>query len=165
MMKILSAISIILSVLSLAIGCTLAGFWPGAIFTTFAGLLWLIALWRGWRPMMGLSVTMLAGIAGLGAWLSVSAGWLLFSIVATLIGWDLGDFDHRFGQIGQAQGYKALQRIHLRRLAVVAGLGLLLGGVALSFEFKLNVWWGIFLGVLVIVGLSQAIGRLRRESD
>jgi len=165
MMKILSAVSIVLAALSLAVGYTLTDFWPGAIFSIAVGLLWLTALWRAWRPVIGLSVIIFVGIAALGTWLGVSAGWLLFGIVATLAGWDLGDFAHRFGQTEHVQGHAALQRIHLQRLAIVAGLGLLLGGIALSFELRLNMWWGIFLGVLVIVGLSQAIGRLRRESD
>ena len=165
MMKILSATSVALAALSLAMGYTLIGFWPGSIFSVMAGLLWLAALWQGWRPVIGLSVILFAGIAALGTWLGVTAGWLLFGIVAALTAWDLGDFAYQFGQTEHVQGYATLQRIHLQRLAIVAGLGLLLGGIALNFELRLNMWWGIFLGVLVIVGLSQAIGRLRRESD
>ena len=165
MMKSFSAVSIVLVALSLAAGYMLTGFWPVAIFIVAVGLLWLAALWRAWRPVIGLSIIIFVGLAALGTWLGVSAGWLLFGIIATLAGWDLGDFAHRFGQTEHIQGYATLQRIHLQRLAIVAGLGLLLGGIALNFELKLNMWWAIFLGVLVIVGLSQAIARLRRESN
>jgi len=165
MIKTFSVVSIVLVVLSLAAGYTLTGFWPVTIFTVAAGLLWLAALWRGWRPVIGLSIIIFVGLAVLGTWLKVSAGWLLFSLIATLASWDLGDFTHRFGQTEHMQGYAALQRIHLQRLAIVAGLGLLLGGIALNFELRLNMWWAIFLGVLVIIGLSQAIARLRRESN
>jgi hypothetical protein len=165
MIKTFSYIAIVLAMLSLSIGFALVGFWLGIIFAVVVGLLWLIALWRGWRQIIGLSVFLFVGTAAVGTWLEVSTGWLLFGIVAALIAWDLGDFARRFQQTEHIQNYAALQRIHLQRLAIVAGLGLLLGGVALSFELRLNMWWGIFLGALVIIGLSQAIGRLRRESD
>jgi hypothetical protein len=165
MMKIFAAVSIILATLSLATGYALAGFWAFTIFVIGAGLLWLSALWRGWRLVISLSIIMVVGTAALGTWLEVSAGWLLFGVVATLAGWDLDDFSYRFGRTERGQGYATLQRIHLQRLAIVAGLGLLLGGIALSFELRLNMWWGLFLGALVVIGLSQAIGRLRRESD
>jgi len=165
MMKTFSFVSMVPAALSLAIGYALAGFWVGAAFAVGAGLLWLAALWRDWRRVIGLSVIIVVGIAALGTWLEVSAGWLLFGLIATLVAWDLDDFSHRFGQSEHRQGYGTLQRIHLQRLAVVTGSGLLLGGIALNFELELNMWWGILLGVLVILGLSQAIGRLRRESD
>lgn len=165
MIKIFSAVSIVLAALSLAAGYTFAGFWPSVIFSIVVGLLWLIALWRGWHPVISLSVIIFVVITVLGTWREVSAGWLLFGLVATLAGWDLGDFGRRFGQTEHIQGYAALQRTHLQRLAIVAGSGLLLGSIALNFELRLNMWWGIFLGALIIIGLSQAIGRLRRESD
>lgn len=165
MMKIFTAISVILAALSLALGYALAGYWTITIFTVVVGLLWLAALWRGWRQVMSLSIIIFVGVAALGTWLGVSTGWLLFGIIATLIGWDLGDFAYRFGPTEHTQDITRLQRIHLQRLIIVAGLGLLLGGIALNFELRLNMWWGIFLGALIIFSLSQAIGRLRRESD
>jgi hypothetical protein len=165
MIKILSTVGIILTALALATGYTLAGFWPVSIFALLAGSLWLIALWRGWNRVTSLSIIIFVGVAAWGTWLGITAGWLLFGIIATLIAWDLGDFAQRFRQTEHRQNYATLQRIHLLQLAIVAGLGLLLGGIALSFELRLNMWWGILLGVLVIAGLSQAIGRLRRESD
>jgi len=165
MMKTFSFVGMVPAALSLVIGYALAGYWVGAAFAVGTGLLWLAALWRGWRPVISLSVIIVVGIAALGTWLGVSAGWLLFGLIATLVAWDLGDFSHRFERSEHRQGYATLQRIHLQRLAVVAGSGLLLGGIALNSELELNIWWGILLGVLVIFGLSQAIGRLRRESD
>ncbi len=165
MVKTLSFVSIVLAALSLAMGSGLAGFWLGAAFAVGAGLLWLTALWRDWRPVIGWSVILFVGIAALGTWLDVSTGWSLFGLVATLIAWDLGDFAYRFGKTDEVHNYAALRRLHLQRLAIVAGLSLLLGGIALSFELSLNMWWGVFLGALVIAGLSQAIGRLRQESD
>jgi hypothetical protein len=165
MIKMISVVSIVLATLSLAAGYIFAGFWPGAITSIVVGSLWLVALWRSWRPMETLCIILFVGIAALSSWLDVPTGWLLFGIIATLAGWDLGDFAHGFGKTEHVQGYATLQRIHLQRLAVVAGLGLLLGGIALSVELRLNMWWGILLGILVIIGLSQAIGRLRRESD
>jgi hypothetical protein len=43
----------------------------------------------------------------------------------------------------------------------VAGLGLLLGGLALNLELELSLGWAIGLGLLAIVGLGRLIRAVR----
>ena len=164
-MKNLVFLSIGLTTLGLATGYALNGFWGWVIVIVALGLLWLVGQWRGWGPVTTLAIIAFIGITMIGMWSGTSPGWMLFSLVATLVSWDLTHFTHRLQQAERIEEQARLQRVHLQHLLVVAGLGLLLGGISLNLQFELNLGWGIFLGALVIIGLSQVVGRVRRESD
>lgn len=59
----------------------------------------------------------------------------------------------------------ALERAHLRRLAVVSGAGVLLGALALTIRLTLRFGFIVALGLVAIFGLSRLIHYLRQESD
>ncbi|MBN1219770.1 MAG: hypothetical protein JXM69_12645 [Anaerolineae bacterium] len=164
-MKPYVAFSIGLAAASLAIGYGLPSLWLGVTGVAALGLLWLTALWRNWPSMTTPLAVCFIGLTTYGTWQGVAIGWLLFSLVATLAAWDLAQFTHRLQGVGQIEEKARLQRTHLQRLLVVAGLGLLAGGVALSFQIKLDLGWIILLGLLTVIGLGRVIARLQRESD
>ncbi len=164
-MKNLVFFSIGLTTLDLASGYALDGLWSWVIVIMAVGLLWLLGQWRGWGQVTAAAIIVFIGLTAFGMRLNISPGWMLFSLTATLIAWDLAHFSHRLQQVDQVKELARLQRGHLQRLLLVAGLGLLLGTVALNLQFELNLGWGVFLGALIIVGLSQVVGRVRRESD
>ena len=164
-MKAFVSISIGLATFGLVIGYALSALWIGVAIIVALGLFWLVGQWQGWRPVSVLIAVFFIFATAFGVWQDVSPGWMLFGLVATLVAWDLNQFTHRFEQAGQIVGETKLKRIHLQRLLIVAGLGLLLGGIALRLQFELYLGWGIFFGLVVIVGLSRIIGFLMRESD
>ncbi len=137
----------------------------GSLAAMLAGLLWLAAQWRGWSPVIDLSFIIFVGLAAGGTWLGVPATWLIVGFAAMLAAWDLGNFSDRLARLETVKQQRALEQHHLQRLGLVMGIGLLLGVLAVSVEMQLNLWWGILLSALVVAGLSQIIGRLRRESD
>jgi hypothetical protein len=164
-MKIFVSISIGLATFGLTIGYALSTLWTGVAIIVALGLFWLVGHWRGWRPVSVLTAIFFICATAFGVWQGVSAGWMLFSLVGTLVAWDLSLFVHRLEQIERIATENELKRVHLQRLLGVAGLGLLLGGIALRLQFEFNLGWGILLGVLAIVGLSRIIDFLRREND
>jgi hypothetical protein len=164
-MKFFVSISIGLATFGLAIGYALNALWIGAAIIVALGLFWLVGQWRGWRSVSVLAAIFFIFAAALGIWQGVTATWMLFSLVVTLVAWDLDQFTHRLEQGEQIVGETELKRPHLQRLLIVAGLGFLFGGIALRLQVELNLGWGIFLGLLAIVGLSRIIGFLRQESD
>jgi hypothetical protein len=164
-MKYLVSISIGLATLGLVIGYALSILWIWVALIVALGLFWLVGQWRGWRPVATLVAIFFIFATAFGVWQGVSAGWMLFSIVTTLVAWDLSLFVHRLEQARRIAAERELKQIHLQRLLGVAGLGFLFGGITLRLQFELNLGWGIFLGLLAIVGLSRIIGFLRRESD
>lgn len=60
---------------------------------------------------------------------------------------------------------RVLEREHLRRLAIVSGLGLFLGALALTIKLTLSFGVIVVLGVIAIFALSRLIHYLRQESD
>ena len=159
--KLMMVVSIGLATAGLGIGFGLAGLWVEAGVSVGLGLLWLGLLWRGRREVTGLMVVGLVGLAAYGTWRGVTVGWMLGTVAATLVAWDLADFSRRLAEGGQLEDTTALQRAHWLRLLGVVGLGLVVSGAALSFEVQLNLGWIILLGGAAVFGLSRVVGRLR----
>jgi hypothetical protein len=161
-MKFLVSICIGVAAISLALGYAWASLWPGSGLTLALGLLWLAGQrlpWRGW-PDLGLVA--LLGAATAGAVQTLPAGWLLVGTVAALAAWDLAHFERRLrAGTPTIRDEDLLRRAHLRQLAGVTGLGLLLGWLALNLELKLGLGWAIGLGLLAIIGLGQLIRATR----
>ncbi len=158
-------ISIILSASVLALGCGLNGLWTWVEFVVAVGSLWLLGRWRGWGWMAFVGLASFVGAAAAALWLGVGAGWTLFGVTAALSAWDLDHFAQRLSRVEQTDGTRALERRHLERLLIVDGLGLLLGAVALGIKIEFGFGAALLLGLIAVLGLSQAIGFLRRESD
>ena len=157
--------SIILSASALALGCGMSGLWTWAVLAAAVGFLWLLGLWRDWGWMASVGLACFVGAAAVALWLGVGAGWALLCVAAALSAWDMDHFAQRLGRVGRGDGALDLERRHLERLLIVNGLGLLLGAVALRIKIEFGFGVALLLGLLAVLGLSQAIGFLRRESD
>jgi len=90
---------------------------------------------------------------------------MLVGVVAALSAWDLDHFARRLRGVERVEMRLALEWHHLRRLISVDGLGLLLAGVALAVQYKFSFDAALVLGLVAVLGLSQMISYLRRESD
>ena len=90
---------------------------------------------------------------------------MLFGMSAALAAWDLDYFAQRLRSVEYTTRAHDLERRHLRRLLVVEGLGLLLGAVALGVKVRFSFATACLLGLVAVLGLSQAVGFLRHESD
>ena len=105
------------------------------------------------------------GAAALGLLLGLGSGWILVGVAAVLCAWDLDHFAQRLRSAGRVEGARELERRHLLRLLAVSGLGFLLAAIALGLKLELGFGAAVFLGLLVVISLSQLVGLLRRESD
>jgi hypothetical protein len=157
--------SIVLAAGTLALGYGLAGILPGALAAVILGGLWLVGQWRRFTWAASLGFVISTSLAATGLFLGVVAGWMLVALVAALSAWDLDAFACRLNRAARVEGQANLERQHLLRLLVVVGLGLALAAVALGFRFRFHFGLALLLGMLVILGLSKAIGLLRRVSD
>lgn len=161
-MKVSILISIGLATLGLALGYALHAHWLWAGLAIGLGLGWLVGQGWGWYWPAPVGFTLLIGLAAWGVWQGLSPGWFLFSTVAALVAWDLANFAQRQQQAAPEARAAGLAGLHLRRLLPVAGLGWLLGYLALNLHFNLSFGWALLLGLLVILGLSRAIGFLKQ---
>jgi hypothetical protein len=104
-------------------------------------------------------------MAAFGAWQGLPAAWMLAGVVAALAAWDLDHFDQRLRGAGLIPRRAELLRAHLRQLALAAGAGLLLGGIALGVRLELTFGWVVLIGALAIVGVSGLIRSGRSGDD
>jgi len=133
--------------------------------TGFIGLLWLTGAWRGQRWTSTLGLFFFTAAAAIGIMLRFPPLWLLSSVVAALVAWDLDHFMQELSQVKDIRDEAALIKGHLWRLGIVAGLGWLLGILALSVQITFDFIWTLALSLLIITSLSGVIRYLRRENE
>ncbi len=155
-------ISIVLAGAALGTAYALANLWiPGAVIS----LVGLALALRRHRTAAGgawLMVVVVSGLAAVGAWIGLDPWLLLLGLIASLSAWDLDAFAR---QVKAADAVEpALEGRHLRRLLVVDGIGLLLAGLALTVQVRLSFGLAVAVAIVALVGLSRAIGFLRRNS-
>ncbi len=165
MARRIGPICILLAMGTLAVGYGLGGQWVWTAVIGLVGVLWLAGTWRGWEWVASMGLIGFTGIAAVGLWLDLGAGWMVFGLVAALCAWDLGRFVLCLRRVGRVEAERELEQRHLQRLLAVAGLGLLVAAIALSIEIRFTFVMALLLGLLAVWGLSQAVGFLRRESD
>jgi hypothetical protein len=162
-MRLLTLLCASLATFALALGYAGQSLWAGVGIVVVIGLLWLAGDWRGWDWAAEPCLAGWVSMAAFGAWLGLTSGWMLLGVVAALAAWDLAHFTARLRGAGAITPPSELTRNHLRRLAVVAGAGLLLGGIALGVRVELTFGWAILAAALAIIGLSRLIGAGGRE--
>jgi hypothetical protein len=164
MIRRILPVSIVVSCAALAMGYILGELWAWIPAIVAVGVVWLFGQWRawGWTASMGLICG--AGLAAAGVMLDLALGWMLVGLVATLTAWDLAYLALRLRGVERAEESRLVERRHLQRLLMVSGAGLVLPVVALEIEFGFSLGVALLLGLLVFVGLSQAVLFLRRET-
>ncbi|UCC64976.1 MAG: hypothetical protein JSV36_08040 [Anaerolineae bacterium] len=154
----------------LATGLLAAGFglhdtWNRALLVLAAGAFWLLGQRLGWRWAASTALIFFALMAVLGTWLAVPGEWLLLGWVAALSAWELEHFVRGMADAGHVEDAPELERCHLRRLLIVDGLAVLLGGLALRVKVEIGFGAAFVLALLAVFGLSRAIRFLRYEGD
>lgn len=165
MARWLGALCVVLATATLSAGYGLAGWWSWLLAVGGLGLLWLGGYWRGWFWIAPLGLAGFAVAAAAGLLEALGAGWMVLGLVAALCAWDLQDLVHALQDLEPVEAHRTLERSHVRRLLVVAGLSLAVAAVALTVEIKLTFLLALFLGLLVAWSLGRAVGFLRHESD
>ncbi|HRV90797.1 MAG TPA: hypothetical protein P5526_01400 [Anaerolineae bacterium] len=163
----MSRIGIIATTLFIGLGYVLGfeRYWQMGFVVAGAGLLWLIGERKGRTggPEVGL-VTFVA-LAALGVYWGKPAIWMLFGTVAALVTWDVSLFSRRLALTGRIENETDLRRVHWQRLAATAGLGLLLGGLALGVAIPISFGGAVGLGLVAVVSLSWVVGSFRRKGN
>lgn len=145
-----------------------AGAWPVGLLAVGLAGLWLVARRRrpgvgAWHAMPLLLAFILLAAAAAG--LPSARFWAPLSLVAALAAWDLERFAGRLAMAEPSAETRDLEQRHLRRLAAVAGSGLLLGWAGQAIHLKLDLALILLLGFLAILGLNRLVRSLVSESD
>ena len=159
--------SIALATSAAATGFALSGVWLGILFAVFWLGFWSASLVRQYRStgagvgssaLFGYAVITIYAVAS-GVW----PGWLLLGLVAALAAWDLECFILRMRDVQDENLVTIMIKQHVGRLAVVAGLGLLLPGAAFFIHYDLKFGAALVIGFLAVLGVSRFIILLRRS--
>ncbi len=156
--------SIVLAASALILAYALGALWLPAAAILIFGLAWIVGQRLGWRWVAWLMVGSSVVAAAVGAWLDLSPVLLVVGLIAALSAWDLDGFARQLKRVDAVEQKQVLQRRHLRRLLLADGLGLLLAVLAVTVQVDLSFGLALILGLIALLGLSRAIGFLRRES-
>ena len=167
----LSRVGAGLSVFFLALGFASSGLWAGAAAVLAVGVLWLLGHLRAqdrpgaWPWIPPAAFALQASAAAVAVWMDVWVGWPLLGLVAALVAWDLDQFARRMQAAGRVDDGPGLERMHIQRLLIVAGIGCLLAAVGLAVRVRLSFGLALFLAAVAMLGLSLVIGTMRRAGD
>lgn len=145
----------------LALVFGLTGIWLGSVASTAFGCLWLIGREsrRDESALVGLVVFTALAVIGLFQGLP---GWaMLLEIVGVLPTWDLHLFEARLARIKRIESRTTLIRAHLERLAIITLLSLVLGGLGLGIDIRLNLITAVGLGSLAVFLLARILRQHR----
>jgi hypothetical protein len=141
----------------------LGALWVLAAAIIVLGALWLLRHRLGWLWATWPVVLLLVAAAVAGTWLALNPILLLVGLTAALSAWNLDHFVRQLGEVDAVEQERTLKHLHLRRLLIVDGLGLLLAVLALTIRIRLSFGVALTLGLIALLGLSRAIRFLRRE--
>jgi hypothetical protein len=191
MLRRITYAALFVAAISLAASFAWAGGWPLVLVVLAGGAFWAYAFRRGWEGVASPMLVVFVVLAALEV--NLRGGRLLapIAVVAALAAWDLHRFAARLrsgfaedtddedaliedaaavveistDDLLTEQERHELERQHLRRLAVVSAAGLALAWIAEAVRLRLALPLALALGVLAILGLSQVVRSLVRESD
>jgi hypothetical protein len=155
----------ILATLALAPAFAWHGRWLEAAVIAGVAVLAAAGQWRGWRHTASLAFVIFVAAAALGLSFGLAKGQAVLAVAASLCMWDLAHYSLRLRALPPDDGRRALDRQHLLRLLIVAVAGVVTGMLASGLRIKIGLGAALALGVLAVVGLSEAIRYLRRQGD
>jgi hypothetical protein len=154
--------SIIISTGSLAWAFAEAGFVVFARWILIFGAVWLFTQWRGWEWLssLGLFLAIFASVVGL--WFGFSMEWLFSGAIFALFAWDMSDFRNRIRAIAVDDNLRGMERRHLARISLLSLTGLSLMSIVVLVRRQFTFEWGILLVSVLLFGIVQLAGWLRR---
>jgi hypothetical protein len=165
MTRIFLFASMTLGLAALALGWTMAGYWPEGLGLLALLPLGLFLVRRKFRPTLALllSITVLA--AALGLWVGVSLSLALTAVVCLLAAWDLDGFSRRLVSAAAEDNPERIERHHLMLVNLVLLLGVSINLVSQSIHRVLGFEWAFLLAILTFYGIGALVNGMRRVEE
>ncbi|MFN8413410.1 MAG: hypothetical protein U0Z26_13570 [Anaerolineales bacterium] len=156
--------SIIISMGTLFWGFEEAGLISVSRWLIVFAVFWLVSLWQNWRWVSSVGLFISVFAAAFGLWVGFNPGWMIASGIFALFAWDLTEFHHRLHFLPKDSQTYGMERRHIARLSLLTFAGLALASFALRLQFKFTFEWGVFLVLVILLGLAQLVAWFRRET-
>lgn len=154
--------SIVISSAALAWGFAQNGFNSFAVWIIVLGLGWLLSIWQRWFWVSSFALIVVTIVAALGLWFGFTPGWLFAGGIFALFAWDITDFRQRLVLMAKNDNTRGIERRHLLRVSLLALAGLALASIAMLLRWQFTFEWGVFLVIVILLGLSQLVGWFRK---
>jgi len=127
------------------------------------GVIWFFAQWQRWNWFSSVVLFAFVLFSAFGLMFGFEFHWMLTGSVFALFAWDMTDFRHRLHLAVEDDDSRGLERRHLARLSLLTLAALLLVSLALYTQVQFTFEWGVFLVVVIVVGLIQLVGWFRKQ--
>ena len=156
-------LSILLGVVSLAIGYLQSGVSTYTFLLLLLGVIWLVTHFRKWYWFASIALLLIVFAAAYGVWREFPTVWMLLGALGGLLGWDLSDFARRLSYASPMDDTRSMERLHLERVGIVAalGFGLVILSVIIRVE-RLAFEVAVVLVLLAALGLTRLVIGLRK---
>ena len=148
--------------------------WQFAMVAATMAALWLVGWRRGWATPIDLGFAGTIGLAAIGtitstgrATVTLSTLLMLAVTMSALAAWDLMRFDVRlrvFAPQTSATSDAQLERRHLRRFMVMAGVGLAAGALAILLRTQFAFVWVALVLLLALLLFALSLRELRADA-
>jgi hypothetical protein len=155
-------ICILAGTLALTAGYYHSSLSPVGIGCFVVGSLWLVSQWRRWTWVASLGLFVFVGAAVLGVWIGLRPIPMAFSVLGSLLAWDLADFSRRSQSAAPEDDLRRLEKKHLLRIAILGVAGLSLSLVAMYLHLQISFGWMFLLAFATVLGMMQLVKRFRQ---
>jgi len=156
-------LSILLATVSLAIGYVQAGAAGYLLGFLLLAVIWFMTHFRKWYWFSSLALLITVVAAGYGVWRGFPTVWMLLGALGGLLGWDLSDFARRLTYASPMDDIQGMERLHLQRVGIVAGLGFGLAILSVVIRVqRLAFEVAVGLVLLAALGLTRLVMGLRK---
>ncbi len=164
----MTVVLLILSIISSAVlvcwGYAAVGWIWVALGLALVGIVWLVAVWRGWAWFAWVAMVLYSLAAVFGVLLDLPLVWLFTGLVSGLVAWDLTNFHYQLRFV-EKEDLAQMERAHMERLGLFLGIALLLGAGSIVLQARLTFEWVAFLVLLCVWGLSRMVKWLRKPQN
>src|SRR5690349_7262963 len=156
-------LSILLGTISLSIGYAQGVYAGYSLWFIFLAVAWLVTHFRKWYWFSSIALLLIISAAAFGVWNDLPTVWMLLGALGGLLGWDLSDFARRLSYASPMDDTRALERLHMERVGIVAALGFGLGLLSIFIHIqRLAFEVAVGLVLLAALGLTRLVIRLRK---
>lgn len=90
---------------------------------------------------------------------------MLLVVVFGVFYWDLDALIQRMKRVDHSDELQMVELEHLRRLVIAGGIGIAASLPGLFLQVKINLFWAIVLGLVIIFGIRLAVKELTQQKE
>ena len=149
-----------ISLLCLAAGFGIAGYWVGAVIALLMAPAWWLA--QKYASLMTVCLSISVGLAVVGTLIGCSPAWMIFGSAAALAAWDLVLLDFAMGNHSSGEPTRRYESRHLGSLLMALGFALLAIVLGRFVTIQLPFIVLLFSLAFILIALDRVWGYIKK---